>query len=1040
MRARPFACAVLAAAPLPAQAPDFARDVQPVLARHCYPCHGPDGKERKADLRLDSLAAASAVRKGGVRPITPGDAAHSELLRRIDSADADYVMPPPAANKALAAGERALLRAWIEAGADYAPHWAFVPPQKRPPPRAADESWCRDELDRFVLARLRREGLEPSPPADPATLLRRVHLGLTGLPPTPAEVESFAADRAPDAYERRVDDLLARPACAEHMAGPWLDLAHFADTFGYQADFECRTWPWRDWLLAALADDLPYDQFVRQVVAGDLLPDASQDTRSATAFFRLHRQTNEGGSIDEEWRQEYIADRVDTFGTAFLGLTVGCARCHDHKFDPVTQRDFYALGSFFAIDEAGLYPYSTGVTPKPALRLATEAQQAEIARLRKGVAAAEASFAEATADYEFAHPWFPDTIHGPPVSAPEPPELKSRFDELRLGRPVLTHRFDAVHDGKSAAEQNDKKPAEVPAGVRLVAGHYQLTSNTEPAGRALQFDGDAAVTVPDAPAFTRDDAFTIAFWLWCPDTKERAVVLHTSSYTEDADTQSYQVLIKGGRLCWEIVHHWPGSAIALRAKDALPLQRWVQVAFSYDGSSRAGGMSMWLDGEPVKTDVERDCLDGPATVRVLQLGGRDRDRGFAGGRMDDLVIWTRHPTPVDVSAPPDKTSDALQRALAALHDARKALHDCEDAIPELMVLAANAYPPERFVLKRGAYDQPDKSQPAPPDVPQALLPFDASWPRTRLGLTQWLLSPQNPLCARVQVNRLWAQCFGQGLVRTPENFGRLGEVPAQRELLDALAVDFIASGWRSKAMLRRIVTSATFCQQSAATDALRERDPYDLLLARGPSFRLPAETLRDQALAASGLLHAQLGGPSVKPWQPPGLWHDAGVAWGGADYKPDTGQNAHRRSLYSYRKRTAPPPDMLALDAPSREVCTARRLATDTPLQALVFLDDPVFVECAQALAARVQREQCGNGTPDADAAIAAAFTALTARPPRAAEAKALRALFDAQRAAFARDADACAKADDDAADPALAALALVCNALLASDQVTVLR
>jgi hypothetical protein len=992
-----------AAAPLAAQAPDFARDVQPVLARHCYPCHGPDGKERKADLRLDSFAAATAVRKRGVRPIAPGDAAHSELLRRIDSGDAAVMMPPPAANKPLDDRERALLRGWIAAGADYAPHWAFVPPQKQPPQgeqllASSDESWCRDELDRFVLARLRKEGLAPSPPADPATLLRRVHLALTGLPPTPAEVAAFAADPSPDAYERRVDELLARPACAEHLAAPWLDLGHFADTFGYQADFECRTWPWRDWLLHALADDLPYDKFVQQIVAGDLLPEASQDTRAATAFFRLHRQTNEGGSIDEEWRQEYIADRVDTFGTAFLGLTVGCARCHDHKFDPVTQRDFYSLGSFFALDEAGLYPYSTGATPRPALRLATEVQRQELARLERAVQEAEAGLMAAK------------------------PGFRDR-GQVELAPPVLAHRFDDVRNGKAAPEQQDKKPAEIPAGVQLVEGRPRLG---EPAGKALRFDGDAAVTVPDAPAFTRDDAFALSFWLWCPDSKERAVVLHTSAYTEDADTQGYQVLIKDGRLCWEIVHHWPGSAIALQTRAKLPLQTWVHVAVSYDGSSRAAGMSIWIDGACATTEIERDGLDGPATVRVLQLGGRDRDRGFAGGRIDDLTIWARAIELQDMREvlgdlmPPDTTNAAFRSALASVHDARKALHDYEDAIPELMVLAANAHPPERFVLKRGAYDQPDRTQPAPPGVPESLLPFDPSLPRTRLGLAQWLLSPRNPLTARVQVNRLWAQCFGQGLVRTPENFGRLGEVPMLRELLDALAVDFAASGFHNKAMLRRIVTSATFCQSSAADAALRERDPDNRLLARGPSFRLPAEALRDQALAASGLLHEQFGGPSVKPWQPPGLWRDAGVAWGGADYQPDTGPNAHRRSLYTYRKRTAPPPDLLALDAPSREVCTARRLVTDTPLQSLVFLDDPVYVECAQALAARVQREHAND---DADARLGAAFTALAARPPRAPELAALRALFERQR-----------PASD------LAAMTLVCSTLLASDQVTVLR
>ena len=890
--------------------------------------------------------------------------------------------------------------------------WSLLPPHKRVPAAPSGDTWCRDDIDRIVLAALADEGLAPAPVADRATLLRRVHLVLTGLPPTPDEVHAFVAaadgETCEREYGRQVDALLASPACAEHMAAVWLDLAHFADTFGYQADFECRTWPWRDWLLDALGRDLPYDEFLRQLVAGDLLPGATTASRTATAFFRLHRQTNEGGSIDEEWRQEYIADRVDTFGTAFLGLTVGCARCHDHKFDPISQRDFYALGSFFAIDEAGLYPYSTGAVPRPALRLATPAQQQELARLQQGVARAEAELAVAIA------------------RAPRDPD---RFDEEPLV--ALCHRFDAVDHGKTAPEQRGKPPAEVPAGVQVVDGHT---------GTALQFDGDAMVTVPGAPAFTRDDPFGLMFRLWCPDRKQRAVVLHTSHYTEDADTQGYQILLKDGRLCWEIVHHWPGAAIALQTKDELPLQRWVHVTVGYDGSSRAAGMAIWLDGARAPTDVERDHLDGPATVRTLQLGGRDRDRGFAGGRLDDFEICAREPRDVDAwlhsaadtafAAPDPVLSSVVVRvARAGAHDARKALHDYEDAIPELMVLAAHPQPPERFVLKRGAYDQPDQSQPVPPDAPVAVLPWEAATPRTRLGLAAWLTSPQNPLVARVQVNRLWSQCFGQGLVRTPEDFGRRGEPPARQALLDALAVDFASGGFSGKALLRRIVLSATFRQTSAAGPALRERDPDNRLLARGPSFRLSAEALRDQALAASGLLCRQLGGPSVKPWQPPGLWRDAGVGWGGADYKPDEGDNAHRRSLYTFRKRTAPPPDLATLDAGSREVCTARRATTDTPLQALVFLDDPVYVECAQALAARVLRE-C-HGKP-ADAALASVFLALTARPPRPAEAAALRALFDGEIAAAATTGSG--------TDPALHALTLVCSTLFASDAVTVLR
>ena len=1022
MRARPLSCvaaAVLAASPLWAQAPDFAREVQPILAEHCYPCHGPDARQRKADLRLDTFAAATAIAKSGRAPIVAKDVAQSELLRRIDSPDHDELMPPPEAKKPLSAAQRAVLRRWIEQGAAYARHWAFEPPTKRAANATGDTSWCRDELDHYVLARLQRAGLTPQPDADRATLLRRAHLVLTGLPPTPAEIDAFATDDSRDAYERRVDELLQRPACAEHMATAWLDLARFADTYGYQSDFECRTWPWRDWLIDALQRDLPYDRFATELIAGDLVPDANRSTRTATAFFRLHRQTNEGGSIPEEWRHEYIADRVDTLGTAFLGLTVGCARCHDHKFDPITQRDYYALGSFFAIDESGLYPYTTGGTPQPAMRLSNAEQDAEIARRTTAVAAAEAKVSAA-------------------IAAP-------RQSERTPLAPALAHyAFDDVVGGKTPDAVRKDQPTDVPAAVTLVDGQV---------GKALQLDGDAGITLPGVPAFAREDAYSVAFWLWCPDRKERAVVLHTSSYTEDADTQGYQILIENGRLSWQIVHHWPGSACAIATTTDLPLKRWIHIAVTYDGSSRAAGMAIHLDGVRAETTVVRDHLQGPAHVRTLQLGARDRDRGFAAGKLDEVMVFARELLSSEIrtlanGAHEDSAAEAQALAIAQdpaviaaraeLTTARRQLHGYVESLPELMVLAENRTPQERFVLKRGAYDQPDRTQPVQPGAIAELRPFTPSGKRTRAELAAWLCASDHPLFARVAVNRLWAQCFGQGLVRTQENFGVLGEAPLLPELLDALAVDFTASGFRQKALLRRIVTSSAFRQRSTATAAVRERDPDNRLLARGPSFRLSAEVLRDQALQAAGLLHEQIGGPSVKPWQPPGLWSAAGVGWGGGDYQPDQGPNAHRRSLYSYRKRTAPPPNMMTLDGTSREVCTARRLPTNTPLQALVFLNDRVFLECAIALADLVLRDPNTSGD---EAKLARAFAALTGRAPRPRETEPLQQLLAEQRAAFAADPLAASQLLAELQpDPERAAWTLLASTLLASDATLVMR
>ena len=849
------------------------------------------------------------------------------------------------------------------------PHWAFVAPQ-RTEPAVQDAAWCLDPLDRHVLAGLEAGGRRPAPAAEPAVLLRRVHLVLTGLPPSPAAVAAFVAEPSRAAYERVVDELLASHACAEHLATDWLDLARFADTYGFQSDFECRTWPWRDWLLRALHDDTPWDRFVSELVAGDLLPDADVDSITATAFWRLHRQTNEGGSIDAEWRHEYIADRVDTFGTTLLGLTVGCARCHDHKSDPISQRDYYALGSFFAIDEAGLYPYTTGATPRPVVRLADAEQQRRRKELAAAVEQAELALQTSIADADRT---------APSDQAPIVPR-----------EPIAQFRFDRTADGSCRDLRHAKRAASVPAELPLVA---------DAGGAAIACNGDGRIQVPELPAFGRTDAFSVRLRLWCGDARERAVVLHTSNYTEDADAQGYQLLLERGHLCWQLVHLWPGSALAVRAEAPLPRQRWSDVVATYDGSCRADGLVLYVDGARIATTVVRDHLDGPATVRTLELAGRDRDTGLLG-RLAEFALHDVSLTAAEVAvlAPREPTANERAAHATALHErtrvqrtnlrtALQALHAHDEAIPELMVMATHRHPPERFVLRRGAYDQPDRSKPVQASVPAAVLPFgDRS--HDRLGLAAWLNDPAQPLVARVAVDRLWALCFGRGLVATPENFGVLGTPPQKQALLDSLAVDFLASR-SQKQLLRRIVTSATFRQSSAASAAEREADPHNDQLARGPSFRLSAETLRDQALAAAGLLQPRFGGPSTKPWQPPGLWRDAGVGWGGSDYAPDDGPDAHRRSVYTWRKRTAPPPNMITLDGTSREVCSARRQVTDTPLQALVLLSDPVFTECAQALAQRAL------ALPDAgpDDRLTFVFTSLCGRAPRPAELTALRTL-----------------------------------------------
>ncbi len=984
--------------------PDFNREVRPILSDRCFRCHGPDAGARKRGLRLDTSEGATALLKSGLRAIVPGDVNASEMARRITSDEPDEVMPPPEMKHPLTEAEKQILLRWIQSGAEYKPHWAFVPPKAAALPEVKDKSWPRDPMDRFVLAKLEAESLTHAAEADRATLLRRVSFALTGLPPTPGETDAFVADTSADAYEKQVDRLLASPRFGERMAADWLDVARYADTYGYQSDWDCRVWPWRDWLINAFNSNLPYDQFIRDQIAGDLIPNATPHQRVATAFNRLHRQTNEGGSIDEEFRQEYASDRVHTFGTAFLGLTVECARCHDHKYDPIPQSEYYSLTSFFsAIDEAGTYPYSTPATPRPAMRLPTPEQSAKLADLQRAVGAAEANINTTLANRQAAF------------------------------REWLTHPGDIA----------------VPAAIK----RYPLEGDIEgPAGKATALDGDTGSSFTDVPAFRRCDPHSMVFWIRCPDTKARATVIHTSKFTIESDEQGYQVMLRDGRLCWEIIHYWPGSAAAIQTTEPFPLNQWVQVAVAYDGSSRASGLHIYLNGRPVPTEVVHDHLDGPATVRSFQVGFRDRDLGFKGGAVADLQVVDRELSEIEAAElhHPGDLAESLsyatkneaklisffqraidpdcQAAAKSLRDARAAHQDLLESIPELMVMEESRHPRPSFVLSRGQYDQPDKSRPVRADrAIESVLKFDPSWPHNRAGLVNWTTDPQNPLTARVAVNRLWSLCFGRGLVPTLENLGQQGEASTHPEVFDTLAADFVKNGWDVKATLKRIVLSATFRQSSDLPSDSATTDPQNTKLSRGPSLRLSAEALRDQALAASGLLVEKLGGPSVKPWQPPGLYEDAGASGG---YTPDTGESAHRRSLYTFRKRTSPTPNMQAFDAGSGEKCLARRLPTNTPQQALVLMNDPVFVECARALALRASKE-ADNPT----AQITRAFRLLTSRPPRPGELAPLLALYEQQSADLSKD-EAAAKSINasDNSDPHTAALTLVCSTILASD------
>jgi hypothetical protein len=923
-------------------------------------------------------------------------------------------MPPASTHKRLTAAEKETLRRWIAQGARYERHWAFTPlPAKVPVPAVKKSAWPRNEIDRFVLARLEQEGLSPATDADPADWVRRVTFDLTGLPPTPAEVDAFLSDRSPSARERVVDRLLRSPRYGERMAVPWLDLARYADSYGYQSDQLCTTWPYRDWVIRAFNENLPYDRFITLQLAGDLLPRATREQRLATAFNRLHRMTNEGGSVPEEWRLEGVADRVHTFGTAFLGLTLECARCHDHKFDPITQRDYYALSAFFnSIDEHGLYDRAD-IIPSPSLLLPTPEQEAENAAAREAAAEAEAALAAARGEREPAfQAWLvatqKDVLTPRPRGLggwrPEPADLVGLFDFERFEGTKLPN-------GLTGATHHGERQDEVP----LVEGFR---------GKAAAFDGENNVHFKELGRFERHTPFTIAFEIWdSGQAAEPAVVFQACSGT-DTGPHGYDLLLEEGRLTARIFRHWPGNAIAVRAKESLPRGQWTHVAVTYDGGSRAEGLRIYLNGAPVEQEIVRDQLIKGTGKHTLVFGQRFRDRGFKGGRIDELEIFGRALTPLEVARLRDPWIferaferpwpyvDALRdyyfsavdpvarERAAALAAARARVVAAEDAQLEVAVMEEMRAPRPAYVLHRGQYDAPKReADRVERDTPTGVLPFPKDLPRDRRGLARWLTRPDHPLTARVAVNRIWALFFGRGLVETAENFGLQGQAPSHPELLDWLARDFVRSGWDVKALMRKIALSRTYGQSSRS-----QGDPQNLLLARGPSHRLSAEAIRDTALAASGLLEDRIGGPPVSPYQPGDLWRESNAM--SPAYRQSKGRDLYRRSLYTVWKRTAPMPNVIAFDAPGREVCVARRQTTSTPLQALVLLNDPQFVEACRVLGERALKD--GGVTPAARARFI--FRQLAGRAPVTAELALLARLYEQQRALFARDPDAAAK------------------------------
>jgi hypothetical protein len=984
---------------------DFNREVRPILSDNCFFCHGPDEKHRMAGLRLDTKEGAFG--KTGV--IVPGDSAKSRIIRRLNAENPAAKMPPASSGKTLSAKSIAIIAKWIDEGAKWEEHWAYVAPKRPDPPAVKDAAWPRNEIDRFILARLEREGLRPSPEADKATLLRRLSYDLTGLPASPAEVEAFLADKSENAYEKQVDRLLASSRYGERMAMQWLDVARYADTHGYHIDSHRDMWPWRDWVIRAYNRNMPFDQFTMEQIAGDLLPNPTLEQRVATGFNRNHMINYEGGAIPEEYQTEYVVDRVEATSSTWLGMTMGCARCHDHKYDPIKQKDFYQFFAFFnTVDEKGLDGRNGNA--EPFLQLPSASQKETLDGLKGRIDAAEKGLVETE------------------IAALQAEWEKKRAETLPSD----------PKDHLLAHYELDGNFADTSGGYhhgRTLKG--EVTYAEGQVARSAELNGETHVNLGAAADLERTDNFAIAAWIRASGIREMTVFSK-----EGADRRGYEIafsdadpigdLKRGHYLHVRLIHQWPGDLIEIKTKNRMIWRDWYHVTVNYDGSGKASGLVLLLNGTPAEIEVVRDSLTGSIrTEAPLEIGNK-AGRPYKG-QLDDLRIYSRQLTAQDLdtlvlrhplrSVLEDNgkrskeqrerlrdyflTYDAPQNfrsAYAELKQAKKDLEALNKQIPNTMVMAELEKPRETFILARGDYR--NKTEKVEPAVPSALPPLPASWPRNRLGLAKWLVDPSNPLTARVAVNRYWQMYFGHGIVKTIEDFGSQGEPPVHPELLDWLATEFVRTGWDVKGMQRMIVTSAAYRQASKVTPVLMEKDPENRLLARGPRFRLPAEMVRDSALLASGLLKEKQGGPSVFPYQPKGIWDDIayGDVFSAQTYTPSSGDDLYRRSMYTFWKRTMPPPALATFDAPDREKCAARRALTNTPLQALVLLNDPTYIEASRALAEHMLRQE-----RDADKRIAYGFRVITNRRPTGQETRVLRDLAKQQLSVYRADKKAAA-------------------------------
>lgn len=1000
---------------------DFNRDIRPILSDNCFACHGFDAKKRKADLRLDTAEGAYAV-IDGVQAIKPGDVKASSIIARIVSTDADEVMPPPESHKKIVPKQLETLKLWISQGAEYKQHWAFEKPMKAAVPEVSGK--VRNAVDAFIQHRLESEGLTPAAEASKEVLIRRVTLDLTGLPPTPVEVDAFLADQGADAYEKVVERLLKSERYGEHMARYWLDVARYADTHGLHLDNERSMWPYRDWVARAFNDNLPYDQFTRWQLAGDLLPNATVDQQIASGFNRCNVTTSEGGSINEEFIFRYAVDRADTTVAVWMGLTAGCAVCHDHKFDPITQKDFYSLYAFFNSTADPAMDGNILLTP-PILRLSTPEQKKQLADYEQQISATQGKIREVISKLNYTDP---ATLNPPPPV--QTTEVVWFEDQFPVGADV------GVAGAPTQIIRKDQGPVfSGNAALRRKAKGVEQDFFTKGASFDIPANGKISVQCFIDP---KDEPKAVMLQFHVGGWNHRAVWGQEGAIPYGQVRTPSRVMMGALPKSGE----WGKLEFSVEKLGLKPGMKVTGFAFTqFDGTVTWDRLAVSSRVDPAK-DAQWSWQ-----VWVTKNQGRRVE-----GLPNDLQVLVRGKKSVewpeaDVKRLKDwwfenefqGASEIVQGVRAeklALESKRKAL---EDVIPASFIMADLPQPRESFVMQRGQYDKPgDKVSRGTPAVFPPLEAKSKDLP-SRLDLADWLVSAEHPLTARVQVNRLWQQFFGTGLVKTSNDFGSQGEPPSHPELLDWLAVTFRENGWDMKAFVQMLVTSHTYRQSAQFTAELLQKDPENRLLARGPRFRLDAEVVRDTALYVSGLLSPKIGGKGVKPYQPENIWEPVG--FGGSNtrnYVQDHGESLYRRSLYTFWKRTAPPPNMTNFDAPNRESYCLRRERSNTPLQALNLMNDVQYFEAARSLA---QKLLLSPGS--IDSRITQGFRAVTSRYPSAQEAEIIRRTFDKHLISYrANPAEAKlaisygeSKADEKLDAAELAAWTLVANLLLNLDE-----